>query len=172
MLLGKLKEQSLYRSFQKKLHKMPEVRTPVSKEIHSVAVITTNTLSSELDIVNEIKSNFKSVRNVHIYAFRKFKKSDSISYKHFSENDFDRKGKVKDLSLESFLENPFDLLIGYFNEKNLYLEFATLKSNATFKIGFAKVNDKLYDLVVNEQPNNIDSFIEVIKKYLEILHKI
>ena len=172
MLLGKLKEQSLHKSFQKKLHKMPEIRTAVSKEIHSVAIITTNTLSSELDIVNEIKRNFKSVRNIHIYAFRKFKKSNSISYKHFSEKDFDRKGNVKDLSLESFLENPFDLLIGYFNEKNLYLEFATLKSNATFKIGFSKVNDKLFDLVVNEQPNNIDSFIEVIKKYLEILRKI
>lgn len=172
MLLGKLKEQSLYRNFQKKLNKIPDARTPVSKEIHSVAIITTNKLSFELDIVREIKSNFKTVRNVHIYAFRKFKKSNSSSYKHFTEKDFDWRGEVKDPSLESFLENPFDLLIGYFNEKNLYLEFAALKSNATFKIGFAKVNDKLYDLVVNEQPNNLDSFIEVTKKYLELLHKI
>ncbi len=172
MLLGKLKEQSLYKNFQKKLHKIPDARTPVSKEIHSVAIITTNKLSIELDIVKEIKSNFKSVRNVHIYAFRKFKKSDSITYKHFTEKDFDWSGQVKDPSLESFLENPFDLLIGYFNEKNLYLEFAALKSSAAFKIGFAKVNDKLYDLVVNEQPDNIDSFIEVMKKYLKLLHKI
>jgi len=172
MLLGKLKEQSLYKNFQKKLLKIPDARTPISKEIHSVAIITTASLSVELDIVNEIKSNIKSVRNVHIYAFRKFKKSDSISYKHFTEKDFGWSGEVKDPSLDVFLESPFDLLIGYFNEKNLYLEFSVLKSAATFKIGFAKVNDKLYDLVVNEHPGNIDSFVKVIKKYLELLHKI
>ena len=55
---------------------------------------------------------------------------------------------------------------------NLYLEYCALKSKATFKIGLANVNDKLYDLVVSEDPKNIDSFIEVIKKYLELLHKI
>ncbi|MBL4643245.1 MAG: hypothetical protein JKY44_06610 [Flavobacteriaceae bacterium] len=172
MLLAKLKEQLFKKKIQKRLNKTPDTRTPVSKEIHSVAIITTDKFSFELDIVKEIKSNFKSVRNVHIYAFRTFKKSDSISYNHFTEKDFDWSGKVKDPSLESFLENPFDLLIGYFNDRNVYLEFAALKSTATFKIGFAKVNDKLYDLVVNEQPNNIDSFMEVIKKYLELLHKI
>ncbi len=172
MLLGKLKEQSLHKSFQKKLQRLADTRTPISKEIHSVAILTTNSLSLEFDLVNEIKSSFKSVRNVHIYAFRKFKKTDTITYKHFTEKDFDWSGEVKDTSLESFLENPFDLLIGYFNQKNLYLELAALKSSATFKIGFAKVNDKLYDLVVNEQPGNIDSFMKVIKKYLELLHKI
>lgn len=172
MLLGKFKKQFLYKSFEKALNKMPGTRTPSSKEIHSVAILTTDKISSELDLVNEVKSNFKSVRNVHIYSFKKFKKTDSITYKHFSERDFDWNGKVNDSSFESFIENPFDLLIGYFNERNLYLEFTALKSNASFKIGFSKVNDKLYDIVVNEQPSNVDAFIEVIKKYLKLLHKI
>jgi len=172
MLLGKFKEQYIRKSFQKKLHKIPDARTPVSKEMYSVAILTTVNFSSELDIINEIKNTFKSVRHVQMYAFRAFKKSDSISYKHFSEKNFDWKGKVKEPSLKNFLETPFDLLIGYFNEENLYLELAALESNATFKIGFAKANDTLYDLVVNEDPKNIDSFIEVIKKYLELLHKI
>ena len=172
MLLGKFKEQSLYKGFQKALSKMPDARTPIVKEIHSVAILTTDKISSELDLVNEIKNSFESVRNVHIYSFRKFKKTDPITYKHFTERDFDWKGEVKESSFESFIENPFDLLIGYFNEKNLYLEFAALKSNASFKIGFAKVNDKLYDIVVNEEPSNLEAFINVIKKYLKLLHKI
>ena len=79
MLLAKLKEQLFKKKIQKRLNKTPDTRTPVSKEIHSVAIITTDKFSFELDIVKEIKSNFKSVRNVHIYAFRTFKKSDSIA---------------------------------------------------------------------------------------------
>ena len=172
MPLGKFKEQFLSKSFQKKLKEIPDTRTPISKEIHSVAILTTDAFSDDLDLVNEVKSNFKSVRNVHIYCFRKFKSSDLVTYKHFTERDFDWKGRVKDPSFENFLENPFDLLIGYYNEESLYLELATLKSHASFKIGFANVNDKLFDVVVNEDPKKIDSFIEVVKKYLKLLHKI
>jgi hypothetical protein len=172
MLLGKFKEQSLSKNFQKKLKAMPDGRTPTSKEIHSLAILTTDKISSELDLVNGFKNNIESIRNVHIYSFKKFKKTDAVTYKHFSEKDFDWSSTVKDPSFESFLENPFDLLIGYFNEKNLYLELSSFKSKATFKIGFANVNDKIFDLVVNDAPENLESFITLIKKYLALLHKI
>jgi hypothetical protein len=172
MAFAKFKEQSLLKRFQKELRNAPETRTPNAKEIHSVAILTNEVLYSSVDIVNQVKSNIKSVRTVQIYSYKNFKKSDVKSYKHFTEKDFDWKGKIKDPSLESFIENPFDLLIGYFDKKHLYLEYATLKSQATFKIGLSKVNDKIFDLVVAEDPVNIDSFIEVIKKYLTLLNKI
>ena len=172
MAFGKFKEQALLKKFQKELNLIPDIRTPNSKEIHSVAILTNNALFEEIDIEEQIKNSIESVRNVHIYSYKKYKKTDPITYKHFTEKDIDWNGNIKDPSLESFLENPFDLLIGYFDINNLYLEYCALKSNATFKIGFAKVNDKLFDLVVSEDPKKIDSFIEVIKKYLELLHKI
>lgn len=172
MAFRRFKEQSLLKKFQKELSLIPETRTPNAKEIHSVAILTNNALFEEFDIAECVKNNLESVRNVHIYSFRAYKKTDPITYKHFTEKDIDWSGNIKDPSLESFLENPFDLLIGYFDKKNLYLEYAALKSKATFKIGFSKVNDKIFDLVVSEDPKNIDSFIDVIKKYLELLHKI
>jgi hypothetical protein len=172
MAFGRFKEQALLKKFKKELSLIPETRTPNSKEINSVAILTNNKLFEEFDIAEHVKSNIESVRNVHIYSYRAFKKSDIITYKHFTEKDIDWIGKIKDPSFESFLDNPFDLLIGYFDKKNLYLEYCALKSKATFKIGFAKVNDKIFDLVVSEDPKNIDSFIDVIKKYLELLHKI
>ena len=172
MAFGKFRERSLMKKYKKELTLIPESRTPNSKEIHSVAILTSNDLYETIDIAEHIKSSVHSVRNVHIYSFRKYKKSDPITYKHFTEKDIDWNGKIKDPSLESFLENPFDLLIGYFDKNNLYLEYCVLKSKATFKIGFANVNDKMFDLVVSENPNKIDSYIKVMKKYLELLHKI
>lgn len=172
MAFGKFKEQFIFRKFQKELSLIPETRTPNSKEIHSVAILTSNKLYEEIDIAEYLKNSIESVKNVHVYSYRAYKKSDSISYKHFTEKDISWNGKVKDPSFEGFLENSFDLLIGYFDENNLYLEYCALKSKATFKIGFSKVNDKMFDLVVSEDPKNIDSFIDVIKKYLELLYKI
>jgi len=172
MALEKLRKQFLLKKFQKELSLIPETRTPNSKQIHSVAILTTQELFEEIDIAELIHYNIKSVRSVQVYYFKAFRKSDTKDFKHFTEKDIDWSGKVKDVSLESFIDNPFDLLIGYFDVHNLYLEYCALKSKATFKIGFANVNDKLYDLVVSEDPKNIDSFIEVIKKYLELLHKI
>lgn len=173
MAFGKIKRQFLVNKFHKELKSIPETRTPNSKKIHSVAILTTHHLNDELDIAEKITSNIESVRNVHIYSFRPYKKSDDTNYKNFTEKDFDWKGKVIDASFDSFLENnQFDLMIGYFNEKQLYLEYAVLKSKADFKIGFANVNDKIFDLVVSEEPLEIDSFIKVIKKYLKVLNKI
>ena len=172
MPFGKFKGQSLLKKFEKELKLIPEARTPNDKKIHSVAILTDVKISDEIDLSEKIKTGIDSVRNIQIYNYRVFNKTDPITYKHFTEKDIDWNGKIKDVSLESFLDNPFDLLIGYFNDKNLYLEYCALKSKATFKIGFAKVNDKIYDLVVSEDPKNIDSFIKIIKKYLELLHKI
>jgi len=172
MAFGNFKEKSLLKKFQKELDLIPETRTPNKKKIHSVAILIDNQLYSKVEVVDHVKSSIECVRNVHVYSFKNFKKAEPKTYKHFTQKDFDWNGDVNDPSLKSFLENPFDLLIGYFNSKNLYLEYCALKSKATFKIGFSKVNDKIFDLVVSEDPENVDSFIEVIKKYLELLHKI
>jgi hypothetical protein len=172
MLLKKMKQQFLSRKFRKELKKTPDARTPTLKRIHSIAILTTDDFFSELDLVNELKRHFKSVKNVHVYYFRKFQKTDVIEIPYFTEKDVNWQGKIKNVDLENFLETPFDLLIGYFNTKQLYLEFTVLKSNATFKVGFANVNDQIYDLVVNENPKNSTACIKVIKKYVELLHKI
>ena len=62
-------------------------------------------------------------------------------------------------NFKSFIEEPFDLLIGYFNKKNLYLENAVLQSKATFKVGISKVNQQLYDIEIAEVPSKTDKFL-------------
>ncbi len=172
MAFRKFKEYSLLKKINKELKSIPESRTPNSKKIHSVAILTSNDIFNEVDIVAQVKNNFDTVRNVHIYSFRNYKKTDEKTYKHFTEKDIDGRGRIKDTSFESFLESPFDLLIGYFDTNNLYLEYAAIKSQATFKVGFANVNDKIYDVLVSENPQNSQSFMEVSKKYLHLLDKI
>ena len=168
----KFKENFLFKKYQKELQQLVTYKTPNDKKIHSVAILTTERLSYDLNLIEIIKEELPSVRNVHLYSFRDFKKSDEKTYKHFTERDIDWRGRVKDPSFESFLENPFDLLIAFFDQKQLYLEYAALQSKATFKIGFNNVNNQLFDIVIDEKPNNLDSFAKTMKKYLDLLGKI
>ena len=69
MAFGKFKEQSLLKKFQKELNLIPETRTPNSKKIHSVAILTSNNLYEEIAISDRIKELIEVVRNVHIYSY-------------------------------------------------------------------------------------------------------
>ncbi len=171
MSLSSLKESILKKKFDKSLSKISETRAVLQKDIKSVGILTIDEISSKIDLQSKIES-ILGVRNSKIYSFKKFSKSDEVSFKHFSEKDINWKGNFIQPNFLSFLEQPFDLLIGYFNENNLYLEKAVLNSNATFKVGFSKVNFKLYELEILEKLENIQQFSLELKKYLQILKKL
>ncbi len=171
MNITKLKEAKLRKKIHKLSTKLNKERLVSKKEIRSVGILTTDEVSSKIDISAEIESILE-LRNSKIYSFKKFNKLDNTSFKHFTEKDINWKGEFIQQNFQSFLEQPFDLLIGYFNTNNLYLELAVLQSKASFKVGFAEVNSILYDIEFSEQLNNIKEFSLELKKYLQILKKL
>ena len=167
----KLKEARIKKKFDKNLKQISEHRIVSQKEIKSVGVLTTASISLSVDLQAKIEATL-GVKNVKIYSFKKYSKLDDVSFKYFSEKDINWKGVYVQPSFKGFLEEPFDLLIGYFNEANLYLETAILQSNATFKAGFSGVNPKLYELDISEKTTHVDAFLSELKKYLQILKKL
>jgi hypothetical protein len=141
------------------------------KEIKTVGILTTDEISHWVNVKDEVEK-LLNLRNAKIYSYRPYKKNNEISYKHFSEKDFSWNGNISQPNFKSFIDEPFDLLIGYFNKKNLYLENAVLQSNATFKAGISKVNQQLYDIEIAEVPIKTDRFLLELKRYLKILQKI
>ncbi len=168
----KFKEQGIRKKFLKQLEIAKQTHVASSKQVNKVGVLAFDELSKVIDITRLVEEGIENARNVQLLSFRPFEKSASKSYKHFSEKDINRKGEFTDPSIQQFLERPFDLLICFYNQSNLYLEMATLQSQAGFKIGFAGVNDQLFDLVISENPLNAESFIAEIIKYLTLLKKI
>ena len=171
MSLSSLKESFLRKKFDKTLSNLKDNRTVSQKEILTVGILTTESISSKIDLQSEVEA-ILGVKNSKIYSFKKFNKSDEVSFKHFSEKDINWKGEFKEPNFQSFLEHPFDLLIGYFNHNHLYLEKAVLESNASFKAGFSEVNSKLYELEISTDIENIQQFSSELKKYLQILKKL
>lgn len=146
-------------------------RKVCNNTIKNIGIISFDEITKWIDVKSEVERIFENCA-VEIYNFRPHSKKNMPSKIHFSEKTFGWKAQVKDVNFKQFLENPFDLLIGYFNKNNLYTELAVLNSKATFKAGISKVNQKLYDIEIKEYPKNTERFLLELKKYLTILNKI
>lgn len=171
MKFTKLKESILKKRFDKSLLESVKNRVASQKEIQSVGILTTEEISSKINVQKEVES-ILNIRNSKIYSFRDYNKLDEHSFKYFSENDINWKAQFIDPSFQNFLEQPFDLLICFFNTNNLYLESAALQSRATFKVGFTNVNSDLYELEISEEIINVSAYCTELRKYLLVLKKL
>lgn len=133
-------------------------------------MIASQKISNWLQLEEEIKKML-GLENVKILTFLDYDKKNHTINSYFTEKDIDWNGAIQKADFRDFLNEPFDLLIGYFDTKNIFLELAVLKSKATFKVGFSDVNQRLYDMEIAEIPSKIHNFLNELKKYLVILKK-
>lgn len=91
---------------------------------------------------------------------------------HFSPKDFGWKGKIKNLDLEAFINEPYDMLICFFKNPVLQLNLITAASKAKLKVGISKEDERLYDLIIDVNLKDINIFKQELKKYLNILKKL
>jgi len=91
---------------------------------------------------------------------------------HLSEKDFGWYGKIESYQIKSILTNKYDLLINYTKVENLYFNVLLLHCNVSFKVGFAHLDQRLYDLQIDCKPENIAIFNKELEKYLKILNKL
>lgn len=166
-----MKKKFIKRNFQKLLLEKEQNRVVSTDIIKTVGIISTDEISNWIDVKTAVEDHFK-VHNTKIYSFRPYSRKEEVSFKHFSEKDFNWKGQVSQPNFKVFIEQPFDLLIGFFNNRNLYIENAVLRSNAKFKVGISNVNQDLYDMEIAVLPKNTNQFLEELKKYLLILKKV
>ncbi len=171
MISSKLKNHFIQKEIDRLRIRDHNNRVVDGKKINSVGIITSIVIEEKLGLQSLVTEKL-NLRNPKIYTYRKYDKNDEKSYKHFSEKDFNWRGHIVDSSLLSFLEEPLDLLICFYPQKHTYLEYATIASQATFKIGYAGIHPGLFDLEISVKENQIDDFFSEIKKYLEILNKL
>ncbi len=166
-----LKKRFINRNFQKLLLEKEQSREVAQGFINTVGIITEDTFDNLIKIKQELEEILE-VKNTKIYSFRPYKRTQEVSFKHFTEKDFTWSGKIKQPSFKVFVDEPFDLLIGLFDTKNMYIENAILRSNAKFKAGISNVNQQLYDLEISSSKNGTKLFFIELKKYLGILNKL
>ena len=90
----------------------------------------------------------------------------------FSTKDIGWHGTIKNVELQSFLNTSYDALISYYTSDELELKMLTGLSNAKFKIGILKTDERLNDLIIKTNLEEFEVFKREVFKYLTILNKI
>ncbi|CAM1353890.1 DUF6913 domain-containing protein [Tenacibaculum halocynthiae] len=170
-MIGKLKQKSIEKYYNKLIERKPIVNSKNGK-VKSIAVILDNE-----SLVNVIQANltnklpFKK-EDITFLVQREFSKKQEITPMFFTEEELGYKASLKSDNLKNFVKKEYDLLINYTKSSNLYTNVITLQSQAKLKVGFAEVDDRLYDLVVADTTFNEAILNQELKKYLTILNKI
>ncbi|MHA7058982.1 DUF6913 domain-containing protein [Aquimarina sp. M1] len=171
MILKRLKRNALKKSIESHLKK----RKPQSKEvsgIKSLAVLIDASQSvnvlSVVKLANEL--GVKSDR-LKVMGYKEDHKeiSDDQEAAYYNDKSFGVNGSIKSSSLNDFIKKEYDVLINFYSESKLELDYVAVASKAKFKVGFAEVDNRINDLVIGaaQQDNNL--FISELKKYLKIL---
>lgn len=111
-------------------------------------------------------------KDVKVFSFLEVKrKLPSIRQNQLNNKDFTWRGELQNTSAIEFLDTPFDILIGMYEGKNLFLDYLVARSKAHFKVGFQGSDERLFDLILNVEPSDLSLVESELKKYVGILNK-
>lgn len=172
MILKAFKEKSIRKHINKLLNAR-EVAVK-SKKVSSVGIIFNST---EFTDAESFKNYFKSLGvqlpRVKIIHFVDKEEDDNHLWgTYFTKKDFNWKGKLNNIELQTFIDYPFDVLIGYFEHDDLELQMVTAASKADFKVGVANYDPRLFDLIIDTKLHHQTIFKEELTKYLTVLNKL
>ncbi len=112
-------------------------------------------------------------KDVKIFTFMRVKKkTPSLRQNQINNKHFTWKGEIHHQNANEFLEMQLDVLVGYYNSKNDYLDVMMSCSKAKFKVGFSETDKRLSDLLISVNPLEVDQFGQELIKYLKVLNKI
>ncbi|MBO6881548.1 hypothetical protein [Winogradskyella sp.] len=172
MFLKAFKEKS-NRKYINKLLDIPKAAVNNNK-VKTIAVLLN---ANEYDDFESFRQYFKELNLTSpkhkVVAFVNDDKYESSQWEtYFSPKDFGWKGKLNNIDLQSFVDEDYDVLISFYKQESLELNLITALSKANFKVGLARNDERLYDLILDLKPKEIETFKKEFKKYLNILNKI
>lgn len=150
-------------SFLKNEHKSP------FDEIKKVLIFLDGNVEKEL-VVSALATLLKiSESDIKVVVFQRKLRNEKETDDIITPKDFGWYGKIDSEKLKKILTNNYDLLINYSKVDNVYLNLLLLHCKAAFRVGFAHMDKRLYDLLIRCEPHEIDLFHEELIKYLVIL---
>ncbi|MCG9792599.1 hypothetical protein LXH21_08985 [Flavobacterium algicola] len=136
-------------------------------------LVDENYFSEKGKLIDEIISFGISQENIQILVYKnRIKSIDKGNYTICTPASVNWNAEVTDKSVKEFIETEFDLLINYYDVEKALLLLINSKSKAKFKAGFATVDKKLNDLIINVNADNYQVFVQELFRYIKLLNKI
>ena len=147
---------------------------PSASVIKTVGIIFDESYFYEKEaLVQELTENNIDEKDIKILVYKdKLKKNETFDYPVFSNNDLSWRGTIDKKEVKEFVKAPFDLLINYYDTEKVALLLVSHLSKASFKVGFATIDKRLNNFMINTNAENYKVFMDELFKYLKILNKI
>ena len=171
MILKGLKRNAIRKNVETYLGKR-EVRPQSISSLKTLAVLIDASQSvnivSLLKLANEL--GVKSER-LKVMGYKENQKEvdNNEEAAYYSGKSFGVNGAIKSKSLQEFINEEYDVLINFYEEDLIELNYVAAASKAKFKVGFAAVDNRINDLIIGATTNDTNLFIAELKKYLKIL---
>lgn len=172
MFLKFIKDFALKKIIKKSLSGYKPVAD--SEIINSVGILIDESYFSDREsLISDLVANGINEENIKTLSFKeRLKKKEVIEYCHYTRRDISASGVFTKEDVAEFINEPFDMLISYYDIEKAPLLLATIKSKAKFKVGFASVDKRLNNFMISSQVEKHAEFISELIKYLKILNKI
>ncbi|WP_247672643.1 hypothetical protein [Aquimarina sp. MMG016] len=171
MILKGLKRNALKKSIESHLKKRSTEQKDVTT-LKTLAVLLD--ASKAINILSVVKlANELGVKSdkLKVVGYKEDQKEleDDKDAAYYNDKSFGMNGAVKSGSLNEFINEDFDVLINFYDEDKLELNYVAVASKAKLKVGFAEVDNRINDLIIGSTTNDTNLFIAELKKYLKIL---
>jgi len=171
-MFEKLKRRSLRKLTERNLANRD--LSQVNSKMKTLGFLVDEKLFSEFEKLEDFYKDLNLIpKDVKVFSFIEVKrKLPSLRHNQVQCKDFNWKGEMHNQNANEFIDRNFDVLVGYYEGKNEFLDALISQSRAKFKVGFSGADDRLFDLIISIKPTAVDAFRVELKKYLTILGKI
>ncbi len=170
MILKGLKRNAIKKSIEAHLQKRNASPSGISN-LNTLAVLID--ASQSVNILSLVKlANELGVKSdkLKVMGYKEEKDiEDDKDAAYYNDKSFAVNGSIKSKSLQDFINKDYDVLISFYPEDKLELNYVAAASKSKLKVGFAEVDNRINDLIIGSAVNNTNLFIKELKKYLKIL---
>ena len=172
MFLDYIKDFSTKKIVKKSLSNVKHSST--DKQIKTVGLLIDETYLFEKELlIKELIQNGIQQETIKILVFRdKIKKNEVFDYPIYSNKDLSWIATIDNKEVTSFINEPFDLLINYYDNEKTALLLVSHLSKASFKVGFSSIDKRVNHFIISTNAEDYKIFINELFKYLKILNKI
>ncbi|MEW7290451.1 DUF6913 domain-containing protein [Aquimarina sp. 2304DJ70-9] len=170
MILKGLKRNAIKKSIETHLKKR-DSSSPNISTLKTLAVLVDASYSiNKSSIVKLANELGVTPGNLKIVGYKEDKDiEDDKDAAFYNDKSFAVNGSIKNGVLQDFIRKDYDVLINFYEEDKLELNYVAVASKAKLKIGFAEVDNRINDLIIGSTTNDTSLFISELKKYLKIL---
>lgn len=164
-MFRKIKQNTLRRNL-KKCNNQRDL-SHRNRKITTLAILVDKACLDDLEFLQTLATELRVPQNkLHLAVFTKNKSSDEspvlsasttttfseVAVSYINDKDFSWLGTLKKSEATTFLNTPFDALIAFHQEGDIYLKNLIARSNAHFKIGFHPSDQSLFDFIIHFSP--------------------